>query len=125
MARQQERRRRAVGLDFGTTNSALAVAQADGRVQLATIREAEETHATFRSVLYFAHPDEETYAEARVVAGPQAIQRYLDAEPQGRFLQSIKSFLASRQFERTRVFTRSYTLEELIALLLRAQHVIL
>jgi hypothetical chaperone protein len=35
-------------------------------------------------------------------------------------MQSIKSFLASRLFERTHVFTRMYTLEELIAIIVRA-----
>jgi hypothetical chaperone protein len=55
-----------------------------------------------------------------VVAGPQAIRSYLRADPKGRFMQSIKSFLASRLFQRTHVFTRPYTLEDLIALIVRA-----
>jgi hypothetical chaperone protein len=54
------------------------------------------------------------------MAGPQAIRGYLRADPKGRFMQSIKSFLASRLFERTHVFTRMYTLEELIAIIVRA-----
>src|SRR5919197_638983 len=58
--------------------------------------------------------------EPHVVAGPQAIRSYLRADPKGRFMQSIKSFLASRLFERTHVFTRMYALEELIAIIVRA-----
>jgi hypothetical chaperone protein len=117
---QQAQPIRAVGLDFGTTNSALAVMRADGAVQLATFQDAGQVTNTFRSVLYFVHPEEDEYRDQRVIAGPQAIRRYLSAEPKGRFMQSIKSFLASRLFERTHVFTRLYTLEDLIAIIVRA-----
>ena len=120
MAQQQAKTIRAVGLDFGTTNSALAVVQADGTVQLATFQDDGQVVSTFRSVLYFFHPEEDERGGRRVVAGPQAIRSYLRADPKGRFMQSIKSFLASRLFERTRVFARLYTLEDLIAIIIRA-----
>ena len=42
-----------VGLDFGTTNSAIAVATPDGEAALATFSEDGQRTATFRSVLYF------------------------------------------------------------------------
>jgi len=111
---------RTVGLDFGTTNSALAVMHTDGTVQLATFQDNGEMATTFRSVLYFFHPEEDAYRDEHVVAGPQAIRSYLGADPKGRFMQSIKSFLASRLFERTRVFTSLYSLEDLIAIIVRA-----
>ena len=120
MAQQSARTIQTVGLDFGTTNSALAVVRTDGTVQLATFQENGQVTSTFRSVLYFSHPDEDDYGDPRVVAGPQAIRSYLRADPKGRFMQSIKSFLASRLFERTQVFTRMYTLEDLIAIIVRA-----
>jgi hypothetical chaperone protein len=111
---------RTVGLDFGTTNSALAVMHTDGTVQLATFQDNGQMATTFRSVLYFFHPDEDAYRDEHVVAGPQAIRSYLRADPKGRFMQSVKSFLASRLFERTRVFTNLYALEDLIAIIVRA-----
>src|SRR2546425_2160017 len=111
---------RTVGLDFGTTNSALAVVRTDGTVQLATFQDNDQVTTTFRSVLYFLHPEEDDYGDPHVVAGPQAIRSYLRADPKGRFMQSIKSFLASRLFERTHVFTRLYTLEDLVAIIVRA-----
>ena len=120
MAQQSARTIRTVGLDFGTTNSALAVMRTDGTAQLATFQENGQVTTTFRSVLYFAHPDEDDHGDPLVVAGPQAIRRYLRADPKGRFMQSIKSFLASRLFERTQVFTRMYSLEELIGIIVRA-----
>ena len=112
VALQSAKTIRTVGLDFGTTNSALAVVHTDGTVQLATFQDNGQVATTFRSVLYFLHPEEDDYGEPHVVAGPQAIRRYLRADPKGRFMQSIKSFLASHLFERTHVFTRRYTLED-------------
>src|SRR5215510_14219603 len=120
VAQQHAKTIRTVGLDFGTTNSALAVVHTDGTVQLATFEDNGQVSTTFRSVLYFLHPEEDDYGDPRVVAGPQAIRSYLRADPKGRFMQSIKSFLASRLFERTNVFTRLYTLEDLIAIIVRA-----
>jgi hypothetical chaperone protein len=120
VSQQHAKTIRTVGLDFGTTNSALAVVCADGTVQLATFQDNAQVTTTFRSVLYFLHPDEDDYGAPHVVAGPQAIRSYLRADPKGRFMQSIKSFLASRLFERTYVFTRLYTLEDLIAIIVRA-----
>src|SRR5262245_16485827 len=120
VAQQHVKTIRTVGLDFGTTNSALAIVRTDGTVQLATFQDDDQVTTTFRSVLYFLHPEEDDYGAPHVVAGPQAIRSYLRADPKGRFMQSIKSFLGSRLFERTHVFTRMYTLEELIAIIVRA-----
>jgi hypothetical chaperone protein len=120
VTQRQAKTIRAVGLDFGTTNSALAVMHTDGTMQLATFQDDSQVSTTFRSVLYFFHPAEDEHGGQRVVAGPQAIRSYLQAQPKGRFMQSIKSFLASRLFERTRVFARLYTLEDLIAIIVQA-----
>jgi hypothetical chaperone protein len=109
----------AVGLDFGTTNSAIAVATPDATVHLAAFQEDGQATTTFRSILYFFHPQDDEAGGRRVVAGPEAIQSYLGAEPRGRFIQSMKSFLASRMFEQTQLFHRTYRLEELIAIVVR------
>ena len=49
-----------------------------------------------------------------MVAGPAAINSYLNAESPGRLIQSAKSYLASRLFRKTQIFGATYTLEELI-----------
>ena len=85
---------KAIGLDFGTTNSALALAKPDGTVQLARFN----GEATFRSILYFDEHDSGRTSKLRVVAGPDAIQSYLNAKTPGRLIQSMKSYLASRLF---------------------------
>jgi hypothetical chaperone protein len=107
----------ALGVDFGTTNSAVALA-CDGATTLATFATPAGGTDTFPSVLYFERI--RLQAGARVVshAGPYAIDRYLDADDKGRFMQSLKALLADRRFDGTTVVTKRYTLEQLIALIL-------
>ncbi len=114
-----------LGLDFGTTNSSVALAQADRSTRLATFTLDGRATSTFRSVLYFNPDDNAVGREPRAVAGPRAIESYRDAGSGagGRFIQSLKSFLASRLFDGTYVFGWKFTLEDLIAIILRALRV--
>jgi hypothetical chaperone protein len=105
----------ALGLDFGTTNSALALARDDRTVRLAQFR----GNATFRSILYFDEDEASPLHRLRVVAGPDAIQNYLNAKSPGRLIQSTKSYLASRLFTQTQIFGETFSLEDLIGILLR------
>jgi hypothetical chaperone protein len=108
----------AIGFDFGTTNCALAVVDPDGAPRLAHFAGPDGDVATFRSVLYFDR--EEKHAPVDVHAGPGALLHYLEREEHdGRLVQSLKSFLTSRLFSATRIFDRTYRLEDLIALLAR------
>ncbi|NMO20621.1 Hsp70 family protein [Pyxidicoccus fallax] len=99
---------RACGLDFGTSNTAAALP--DGTVL--PLQPHTQEPRLFRSVLFF--PDD----EPEIFAGADAIQRYLE-DNTGRFIQSVKSFLHSRGFRATQVKGRTYTIEELVAILLR------
>jgi hypothetical chaperone protein len=111
--------RPAFGLDFGTTNSAIARVDGDAQPRLARFPTQGGPLATFRSVLYF---DREEDGPTIVRAGPDAIARYLESEEkEGRLIQSLKSFLASRLFSATSVFGSVYRLENLIGLLLGAR----
>jgi hypothetical chaperone protein len=102
-----------VGIDFGTTNSAVGLADA-GRAELAALPGPDGTAATtWRTVLYF-EPE-----LARVCAGAAAIDRFLESEGEGRLVQSIKSHLASASFTRTSIGGRTWTLENLVAEFLR------
>ncbi|HEU0031794.1 MAG TPA: Hsp70 family protein [Kofleriaceae bacterium] len=98
----------AVGIDFGTTNSAVAVAGATGPVGLVPLQGAPY----WRTVLYF-EPD------GKLSAGAPAIARYLETEGEGRLVQSIKSHLASATFTATHIFGRRWLLEDMIAAYLR------
>jgi hypothetical chaperone protein len=108
-----------VGIDFGTTNSSVALAMDDSTVQLASFSLLGEDTFSSRSVVYLERV--ETASGARRLhssTGPGAIERYLDAEYKGRLIQSLKSYLSSRTFTGTGIFGRHYTLECLIAQML-------
>jgi hypothetical chaperone protein len=77
------------------------------------------TTSTFKSVIYFGPKRKGVSESAHVVAGPEAVRSYFEADTRGRLIQSVKSFLPSRSFSHTQVFGRSYTLEELIAIIIR------
>jgi hypothetical chaperone protein len=100
---------RAVGIDFGTTNCAVAVAT-DGVVETARFG-LERTLETFRSVLYF--DGAQTRGRRRPLAGPAAIEGYLAREQPGRLIQSLKSFLSSALFRETWVGSERYSVEDL------------
>jgi hypothetical chaperone protein len=68
-----------VGIDFGTTNSAVAIADDRGDVQLVPLAGAPH----WRTVLYFE-------PGGALAAGAPAIARYLETEGDGRLVQSIK-----------------------------------
>jgi hypothetical chaperone protein len=109
---------RVIGLDFGTTNSAIAVSTPDGSTTLATFAGAGYRTTTFRSVLYFDPEMRTPNRKPRAIAGPEAIDSYLKADTRGRLMQSMKSHLSSRLFRDTYVFGEKYTLEDLIAIIL-------
>jgi hypothetical chaperone protein len=108
-----------VGVDFGTTNSAVAAATAAGSVELAIFTGNGSHTTTFRSVLYFDPEHRTVERKPQAMAGPTAISRYLQADTRGRLMQSLKSYLSSRLFRDTSVFGERYTLEDLIAIILR------
>ena len=108
-----------VGLDFGTTNSAIAVADAGKEATLACFSDGGGTTTSFRSILYFPLKDRTSTVKAETKAGPDAISSYLDADSKGRLILSIKSYLGSSLFTSTQINGRYYTLEDLIAIILR------
>jgi hypothetical chaperone protein len=101
-----------IGIDFGTTNSSVALAGEDGHVEPVRFKTATGTTETYRSVLYFE-------PRSTGIGGPVAIERYLAADEKGRLIQSLKSFLASRTFTGTSVYGRQFSLEDLITIMLR------
>jgi hypothetical chaperone protein len=109
----------AIGLDFGTTNSAIAAAADDGAVMLARFAAAENgASETMRSILFFAadpHDDEQV-----PTVGGEAIRHYLASGANGRLIQSLKSFLADRLFHETNIMGESHSLEDLVTPILRA-----
>jgi hypothetical chaperone protein len=107
------------GIDFGTTNSSVALVTGNSKVDLASFTFAGSETLSSRSVLYF----EQLKSPGGVkrihgLSGPAAIERYLEADEKGRLIQSLKSHLASRSLTGTEVFGRRHGLEELISRML-------
>ncbi|HEV2136114.1 MAG TPA: Hsp70 family protein [Terracidiphilus sp.] len=104
------------GIDFGTTNSAVAMLRPGKELQLVRFSFRGEEIPSCRSVLYFEQ-SKTGNGQRRVhgYSGPGAIERYLDAEEKGRLIQSLKSHLSSRSLTGTEVFGRRHRLEELVA----------
>lgn len=105
-----------IGVDFGTTNSVVAVLQPDGSVATAHFAVGQAEMDVFRSVLCFSAAERGAFRHA---AGPLAIDAYLEDPLASRLIMSMKSYLAQRSFGETRIFGRAFTLDALIALLLR------
>jgi hypothetical chaperone protein len=106
----------AIGIDFGTTNSVVALLHADGSVT--TQRYA--TGDVFRSVLCFWTEETAARRVLHHAAGPQAIDAYLDDPLDSRLIMSMKTYLAQKSFSETRIFGHPFTLERLIGRFLTA-----
>lgn len=107
---------KAVGIDFGTTNSVVALLHEDGSV-------STRRHASldvFRSVLCFWTEPRPGRSVLHHAAGPEAIAAYLEDPLDSRLIMSMKTFLAQKSFTETRIFGHRFTLERLIGWFLRA-----
>jgi len=109
----------AIGVDFGTTNSSIAFARSSDNVELARFPSLAGLTDAYRSLLYLQQVKEGGAKSLKSWTGPEGIEHYLSSEVKGRLIQSLKSFLSSRSLHGTEVFGRRYTLEDLIARILR------
>ena len=112
-------REAALGFDFGTTNSSIALLDPESGLQLASFPSFAGPLESFRSVLYLEQVKTASGPRrAHAFTGPAAIEHYLQADEKGRLIQSLKSHLSSRSLTGTEVFGRRYKLEDLIARIL-------
>jgi len=106
-----------VGIDFGTTNSAVAVVGDAGAASIVAFPTADGALSTLRSVLAFDRHHRDGAGRVAPLVGHQAIETYLHGDGESRFLQSFKSYLTSRVFTSTSILGTTYSLEDLIALI--------
>jgi hypothetical chaperone protein len=109
-----------IGVDFGTTNTVVTRLLADGTAHTVRHRFGATELDVVRTLLCFWNEGVGTQVKLRHGVGPAAIEAYLDDPIETRLMMSLKSYLAQRSFTETRVFGRSYTLQDLIALFLGA-----
>ena len=106
-----------IGIDFGTTNTVVAVTGADGQADVLRFEAPTGQVTAFRSTLGFQiHPASNGKPPERVVtAGPWAIEAYVEDTLDTRFIQSFKTFAASAAFTETVIDNRRYRFEDLLA----------
>jgi hypothetical chaperone protein len=107
-----------VGIDFGTTNSSVAVVTPAGQIRIAQFPYLGQLTDAYRSLLYFERAEKTAPRTIQCWTGPAAIEHYLAAETKGRLIQSLKSFLGSRSLVNTNVLGRTRSIEDLIARIL-------
>ena len=108
-----------IGIDFGTTNSSIALANSSGDVELAHFSELGVPTDSYRSLLYLEQVKERGINRLKSWSGPAGVEHYLSAEGNGRLMQSLKSFLSSRSLQTTEIFGRRHTFLSLIARILQ------
>lgn len=108
----------AVGVDFGTSNTVIALVDEAHRATVMPITSRAGQAKVLPSILCFL-PNEADVRERPISsAGADAIADYIARTGPARLMQSMKSFLGSKSFVDTRVFTHAYSLDELIGVLL-------
>ncbi len=102
-----------LGLDFGTTNTVLSWAHAHAPADPVVFNFLSNRLFSFRSALCFWNEGDDDHPKVMSDAGPWAIQRFIELAGECRFIQSLKSFAASRLFEQTYVFGSAWRFEDL------------
>ena len=105
---------RAIGLDFGTTNTVVALSDEAGSARLATFTHGGTATSTFRSALCYWADEDGARTRLQHDAGPWAIDEYLQFPQDSRFIQSFKSVAASPVFEHATIFEQRYRFEDLL-----------
>jgi hypothetical chaperone protein len=101
---------RAIGIDYGTTNTVAAVLLADGSVRVLELERqpGASDPRIMKSLLYFPERN-------RTWFGKAAIDQYFELGMEGRFLQSIKRLLPNPEFTGTSLFGKHATIDDLVA----------
>lgn len=97
------------GIDFGTSNSALAILDQDSQQILKLF--------TAPSLLFFKEMGSKPEAPT-VAIGDAAIDQYVENRMHGRFMKSIKKVLPNKSFLDTRIGGNRYRAEDLVVLIL-------
>ncbi|MHB2168773.1 Hsp70 family protein [Alsobacter sp. R-9] len=93
-----------VGIDFGTSNTVVALAGPDGPAHVVRFDHRGVEMTTFMSALCWWHERIDGVNTKRFDGGPWAVDAFLTAVTDLRFIQSFKTFAGSASFKDTIVF---------------------
>ncbi len=93
------------GIDFGTSNSVLAIANKETKEIKHVISE--------QSVIHFTE-------SSQISIGKKAVEHYIQNNLKGRLLKSVKTLLPQASFTFTYIYGKKYTAEDLVCLLLKS-----
>jgi hypothetical chaperone protein len=108
-----------VGIDFGTSNTVVALADPSGRVEAVRFDHQGHNLDVFVSALCFWDERQGSSRRTFVEGGPWAVEQFLEGSHVHRFIQSFKTFAASAAFQETRIFRERFRFEDLLATFLR------
>lgn len=108
----------ALGFDFGTTNTVLAMAEG-GATRSMAFTSTAGTADSMRTALSFMKDAQLGASVLKVEAGHAAIRQFIDNPGECRFLQSIKTFAASALFQGTLIFAKRHNFEDLMEVFVR------
>lgn len=97
------------GIDFGTSNSALAI--------LNTETQTIEKLFTIPSLLFFPTRTH-AHEPLEIFIGQEAKEKYINSQMNGRFMKSIKKALPNKAFVDTKIGGKSYRIEDLVAIII-------
>lgn len=109
----------ALGLDFGTTNTVMAVAEDREHTHSVAYTSPAGISDSMRTALSFLKDRQLGAGALKVEAGQAAIRAFIDNPGECRFLQSIKTFAASALFQGTLVHARRFQFEDLMEVFLK------
>ncbi|MBD9386394.1 Hsp70 family protein [Agrobacterium sp. AGB01] len=110
---------RALGLDFGTTNTVMALSENGTQSRSMQFSSMAGDTDSMRTALSFMKDPSLGAAALQVEAGQAAIRQFIDHAGDCRFLQSIKTFAASSLFQGTLIYAKRQTFEDLMEVFLR------
>ena len=93
-----------IGIDFGTTNTVVSIADNNQNVQVLNLDDGP----LFKSLLYFPKRSEAFF-------GNHAINEYVERGMEGRFFQSVKRLLPNPDFTGTSLYGQHVGVEDLVA----------
>ncbi len=108
-----------IGVDFGTSNTVVALATEEGRVETVRFAHGESTQSVYASALCFWQEPSRRGLPPSVEGGPWAIERLIEHNGALRFLQSFKTLAASRSFQSTTIFQQRFQFEDMLTTFLR------